>query len=326
MGSTASPSEPPSIDVSVLYVHPDGVSICVNTKSCDQYASGTLHRSFLAGKRAQAIAPSVCVDGVAWSQLDWPQPHILRIYSLPQGAHYELRVVRDGSQHAIHLLSPSALAREGEKGVPWDTHTQQAFQDIERTKERLASQALRWEQKIESLQEQVQLLKADETEKKGHIAVLHRAVAEAEKEVMEHQQQQKHWAHELQERMSAAAAAAELEKQTLHELEREAAEAEQAAHDTQALHGALQAELRQLEAQWARERAGAQNMRSPQEWRPSPMQVHTLQLHRRTASLRETAHRSLSEGWRSSLPVQAAQTPRSASFHFPFAPRDDMEG
>jgi len=325
MGSIPSPSLPSSIDVSILYVHPDGVTIFVDTKSREDHTSGMPHRTSHAGKHAQVVAPRVRVDGVAWAQLHWPQPHILRVHSLPQGSRYELHVC-NSTQPEIHLLSPKALAQARAKDVSSDAKIEQVFKDMEKNKERLATQELRWKQRAESLEVQLQLLEADETEKEHHIAALRQAIAEAEEQAMEHKRQVQHWTHLLLERMASDTAAAELEKQTLHKLEHEAAEAEQATLDIQIQHEALQAELAQLEAQWVRQQTGTLHMWGPCERRPSPMQVHTLQLHRRTASLRETAHRSLSEGWRYSRPSQAARPPRSSSFHFPLAPRDDIEG
>ncbi|WFD24270.1 hypothetical protein MEQU1_002967 [Malassezia equina] len=234
------------------------------------------------------MVPQVFFNGTLWSHVYVEQPRILRVYGLPQAQRYDLQVVWNGSQPEMHLTSSEALS-QSEKQVPAPKQQKEAQSiDIEQSKQRLAVQEHRWEHKVQALQEQVQQMEADEAHMERSAAALHQAITEAEMEAAHYEQEQKQWAHLLQERKVLDASAAALEQQTLHKLEQEAAEAEQALQDTQRHHNAVQSELRQLEAQYARQQAVDACMWRLQERRPSPMQVHSLQWHRRTASLRES--------------------------------------
>lgn len=268
-------------------------------------------------RTASRLAPKVWVDGVPWAQLKWVQPHILRVHNLPPCEYYDLRVAWDPSheQPTIQLTSASLAAHE--EGNNAETHLQQALQSIERAKAQLDAQEHRLKQRMQALQEQVQCLEAQEAQNEHEIASLEEALTAAQKEAIEYEKTQQEWLHRLQERMTFDTAQAEQEARALHQWQQEAAVVEQAAHDTQSQYAVLQDELTRLEAQLVRRHAGAP-VWPAWERRPSP-----LQLHRRTASLRETAHRSLSEGWRPPAPVQHHK--RSLSFRFPLAPREDMD-
>ncbi|WFD28430.1 hypothetical protein MNAN1_003441 [Malassezia nana] len=314
MGPAPILSSPPPLDVSLLCVHPDGVSLSFDANRRGPHA---VTQCKADERTAVGLAPKVWVDGRPWTQLEWVQPHILRVHNLAPCSYYDLRVAWDPSdeQPTIQLTPASLAAHEEDNNA--ETHLQQALQSVERAKAQMDAQEHRLQQRMQALQEQVQRLEAQEEQNEQEMASLEEALTVAQNEAIEYEKTQQEWLHQLQERMTFDTAQAEQEARALHQWQQEAAAVEQAVHDTQNQYAALQDEVTRLEAQLARRHAGVPVWRA-WERRPSP-----LQLHRRTASLRESAHRSLSEGWRPPAPVQPPK--RSLSFRFPLAPREDMD-